>query len=315
MRPAVEEEKLKFLKSVKQRFSMLDYALLEALVAVVRQGSFEKAARALHVTSSAVSQRIKLLEERVGAVLVVRGQPCVATEAGAALCQHTERVALLEHELGEALPVRAKPKTLTSLRIAVNADSVATWFVKAVAARSTELGVAFDLVVDDQDHTAELLRRGAVQAAVTTSAEPVRGALVKRLGRMRFVATCSPAFHARYFRQGVTRQALQLAPCLVFDSKDRLQHRFMKKAVHVELDPPMHRVPSLHGFLEACRGGMAWAMNPEALVRDELASGALVPVLKDCVVDVKLFWQRVGLPSTTLDAVTDCVVEAAHREL
>src|SRR6185295_9230669 len=120
---------------------MLDYALLSALAAVVRTGSFEQAAQHLNVTSSAVSQRIKLLEERVGAVLVVRGQPCVATEAGAALCQHTERVALLEHELGEALPVHAKPKSFTSVRIAVNADSVATWFVKAVAARSAELGV------------------------------------------------------------------------------------------------------------------------------------------------------------------------------
>jgi LysR family transcriptional regulator, chromosome initiation inhibitor len=290
---------------------MLDYALLEALVAVTRQGSFEKAARALHVTSSAISQRIKLLEERVGAVLVVRGQPCVATEAGEALCQHTERVALLEHELAADLPARAP----TSVRIAVNADSVATWFVKAVAQRSAELGVVFDLVVDDQDHTAESLRRGAVQAAVTTSAEPVRGAQVKRLGRMRFIATCSPAFHARYFKAGVTRQTLQRAPILIFDGKDRLQHRFMRKAVHAELEPPAHRVPSLHGFLEACRSGMAWAMNPESLVRDELASGALVPVLDDCAIDVRLFWQRIGLPSTTLDAVTECVVSAARREL
>jgi LysR family transcriptional regulator (chromosome initiation inhibitor) len=206
-------------------------------------------------------------------------------------------------------------RALATIRVAVNADSVATWFVKAVAASAAELGVAFDLVVDDQDHTAELLRRGAVQAAVTTSSEPVRGAQVKRLGRMRFVATCSPAFHARYFAGGVTRASLQRAPCLVFDAKDRLQHRFMRKAVHAEVDPPVHRVPSLHGFLEACRGGMAWAMNPQSLVRDELASGVLVPVLYDCPLDVTLYWQRIGLPSTTLDAVSECVVSAARREL
>ena len=54
---------------------MLDYPLLEAVAALDREGSFEGAARALHVTSSAISQRVKLLEERVGTPLVVRGGP------------------------------------------------------------------------------------------------------------------------------------------------------------------------------------------------------------------------------------------------
>ena len=75
---------------------MLDYALLDALAAVVRHGSFDRAAGELNVTPSAVSQRVKLLEERVGSVLVKRGQPCVATTSGALLCRHTERVQLLE---------------------------------------------------------------------------------------------------------------------------------------------------------------------------------------------------------------------------
>ena len=61
---------------------MLDYAALSALVSVVREGSFERAARALHVTPSAISQRIRLLEERVGCTLVVRGQPCRAIDVG-----------------------------------------------------------------------------------------------------------------------------------------------------------------------------------------------------------------------------------------
>ena len=58
---------------------MLDYAGLEALSAVVREGSFERAAHKLHITPSAVSQRIKLLEERVGQALVLRGQPTLLT--------------------------------------------------------------------------------------------------------------------------------------------------------------------------------------------------------------------------------------------
>ena len=56
---------------------MLDYPSLAAVAAVVREGSFERAARALNVTPSAISQRVKQLEERLGSVLIIRGQPCV----------------------------------------------------------------------------------------------------------------------------------------------------------------------------------------------------------------------------------------------
>src|SRR5690242_16416575 len=135
---------------------MLDYGLLAALADVVRTGSFERAADQLNITPSAVSQRIKLLEERIGAILVVRGQPCTATEAGQRLCQHVELVALLESSLRQNLPGFQPEGRPVTLRIAVNADSLATWFVPAMAETS---GFLFDLVVDDQDHSAEWLRR------------------------------------------------------------------------------------------------------------------------------------------------------------
>jgi len=144
---------------------MLDYALLSALAAVVRTGSFERAAHRLNVTPSAVSQRVKLLEERIGTVLVLRGQPCLATEAGQRLCQHVEQVALLESSLRGSLPGMEPEAGPVTLRIAVNADSLATWFIPAMA--GTE-GFLFDLVLDDQDYSADWLRRGEVVAAVTS---------------------------------------------------------------------------------------------------------------------------------------------------
>ena len=144
---------------------MLDYALLDALAAVVRHGSFDRAAGALNVTPSAVSQRVKLLEERVGTVLVKRGQPCVATASGALLCRHTERVQLLEAELGGAMPTftGASDGTRPTLRIAVNDDSVGTWFIDAVAPFCVERDILLDLVIDDQDHTAQRIRQGRNQ--------------------------------------------------------------------------------------------------------------------------------------------------------
>ena len=149
---------------------MLDYAALSALAAVVREGSFERAALTLHVTPSAVSQRIRALEERVGCALVVRSQPCQATETGRRLCQHVDRVRLLEQELQGTLPALApEGAARVALPVAVNADSLATWFAPALARYAADAPVLVDLAVDDQDHTSEWLRSGAVLAAVTGS--------------------------------------------------------------------------------------------------------------------------------------------------
>ena len=145
---------------------MLDYQSLFALAAVVREGSFERAARALNVTPSAISQRIRLLEERVGCALVVRGQPCAATEMGRRLCQHVDRVMLLEQELQEAVPVLAREGGVrVSLPIAVNADSLATWLAPVIAAFAADAPVLLEVAVDDQDYTAEWLRGGKVLGA------------------------------------------------------------------------------------------------------------------------------------------------------
>ena len=189
---------------------MLDYATLNALAAVVREGSFERAARALNVTPSAVSQRVKLLEERIGGALLVRGQPCVATEAGQQLCRHIERVGMLEHELRGALPALGMGGDgaggRVTVRVAVNADSLETWFIAAASAFCAGApGALLDLIVDDQDHTAERLRTGAVLAAVTALAQPVAGCNSEALGTMHYVAAASPAFVRSHFAKGVGR--------------------------------------------------------------------------------------------------------------
>jgi LysR family transcriptional regulator (chromosome initiation inhibitor) len=171
---------------------LLDYTSLFALATVVREGSFERAARTLHVTPSAVSQRIRLLEERVGSALVVRGQPCRATEAGRRLCLHVDRVRLLEHELHSELPtLEPEGAARVTLAIAVNADSLATWFAPAVAAFAASSHVLMDVAVDDQDHTAEWLKSGAVLAAVTANARPATGCNSRALGAMRYLAVAT----------------------------------------------------------------------------------------------------------------------------
>lgn len=283
---------------------MLDYALLDALAAVVRLGSFDRAAGELNVTASAVSQRVKLLEERVGSVLVKRGQPCVATASGALLCRHAERVRLLEGQLSDDMPSMTGPllgQAWPTLRVAVNDDSVGTWFVDAVATFCAQRRMLLDLVIDDQDHTAQRIRDGSVQGAVTTQAEPVQGCRSTRLGRMRYLAVCSPVFLARHFADGVTRESLRRAPCIDFNPKDQLQKRFMRRITRAEIDPPLHWIPHVAGFLRACVTGLGWGMCPERMIAAHLASGELVEMAPGKHIDVDLYWQSWRLSIGWLD--------------
>lgn len=293
---------------------MLDETLLLAIAAVAREGSFERAARVLHVTPSAVSQRVRLLEERIGATLIVRGQPCIATEIGARLCRHAELISVLESELRRELPVLPRDSAddlHAQLRVAVNADSLGTWFVGAMEDFGREHATLLSLTLDDEDHTAEWLRRGHVLAAVTSLRAPVQGCRSRRLGALRYVATASPAFVERWFNGGITAQALSKAPSLIFDRNDRLQDHWVRRQVHRNVPLPAHRLPSTRAFLDAAAAGVGWGMNPLTLAEPYLASGDLVQLATDSPVDVALYWQVSRLEVPVLAQLTRSVVRAA----
>jgi LysR family transcriptional regulator, chromosome initiation inhibitor len=293
---------------------MLDYAALSALAAVVHEGSFERAAVALHVTPSAVSQRIRLLEERMGCALVVRGQPCRATEAGRRLCQHVDRVRLLEHGLQGNLPAIAKQGVARmALPVAVNADSLATWFAPALAAYAAQAPVLVQLAVDDQDHTAQWLRNGEVLAAVTGTARAATGCNSRALGAMRYLAVASPAFVMRYFPQGVGAASLGQAPSLVFNSKDELQARWVRRHCRRAVELQRHTLPSTQAFVVAALAGMGWGMQPQALVAEHLVRGRLVELVPNTPLDVPLYWQHARAASGWLLGLERAVLAAAKE--
>jgi len=287
-----------------------DPAHLAALAAVLRHGAFEAAAADLGVTPSAVSQRIKALEERVGAVLVNRASPCTGTPAGLRLAKHAEDVGLLEAQLSRDLALDAAPRP-ARLRLAVNADSLATWFVPAMAVPD----ILFDLVIDDEEHSADWLRRGAVSAAVCALGAPVAGCDAYPLGALRYVATASPAFMARWFPDGVTAEALARAPCLTFNAKDRLQRRWIEQATGARVAPPSHFLPSSTAFVAAAEAGLGWGMNPVPLAEEALRTGRLVPLIHDQVMDVPLTWQISRAMTRALQPVTTAVRRAAKDAL
>ena len=293
---------------------MLDYPLVAAVAAVLREGSFERAAEALHLTPSAVSQRVKLIEERLGQPLVVRGSPCRATPAGAVLARHAEQLHLLEAELAGALPALGEPDAPT-LALAVNADSLATWFMPALAHLGAERGWLFDLRLEDQDHTAEQLARGEVLAAVTALGSAQRGCRSLALGALRYRATASPAFVARHFSAGVNAATLARAPCLVFNRQDRLQERWIHSHLGQPLAVPRHWLPSPQAFVDAAIAGLGWGLNPEPLVQAALARGELVALPGAKVVDVPLHWQTLRAAERLLQPLSAAVAEAARAVL
>lgn len=295
---------------------MFDYEALAALSAVIREGSFERAARALHVTPSAVSQRIRLLEERAGCALVVRGQPCEATETGRQLCLHADRVRLLELECQQNLPgLMQDPVSRATISVAVNADSMASWFAPAMAAFAAVTPVLLQISIDDQDHTSQWLKNGEVMAAVTSTRQAAAGCNSLPLGAMRYRATASPAFMARYFADGVTADSLSTAPSLLFNHKDTLQDLWVESLCGIAIPLQRHTLPSSHAFVKATVAGMGWGMNPDFLIEPYLNDGSLVELVPDTPLDVPLYWQTARAASRILDQFSRHILAAAETAL
>ncbi|MEO5851071.1 MAG: LysR family transcriptional regulator ArgP [Nocardioides sp.] len=287
----------------------LTTAQLSALVAIADQGTFEAAARHLHVTPSAISQRIRALESAAGRVLVRRSTPCVPTPAGETLLRAARQTQLLLAEVGDALD---RDGSAVDLPVAVNADSLATWLRPVLGEVARWDGAALRLVVEDQGFSADLLRRGEVLAAVTSEPAAVQGCVAERLGTMRYLPAATPDLVERW-RRGSGLDWARM-PVVVFNEKDDLQHRALRER-GVERPAVVHRVPTSADFHEAVRLGLGWAMLPEPQLLPDLADGTLVALGRRRSVDVELFWHRWRLDSMLLTRLSDVVRRAARAGL
>ncbi|MGP0171694.1 LysR family transcriptional regulator ArgP [Pseudomonas sp. NCHU5208] len=270
---------------------MFDYKLLAALAAVVEQAGFERAAQVLGLSQSAVSQRIKLLEARVGQPVLVRATPPAPTDIGRRLLNHVQQVRLLERDLQGQVPGLDEQAAPERLRIALNADSLATWWAAAVAGFCAEQRLLLELVVEDQEVGLKRMRAGEVAACVCAAERPVAGARSLSLGAMRYLAVASPVFIARHFAGGVTAEALARAPAIVYGPDDQLQHRYLA-SLGVTGSFVHHLCPSSEGFVRLTESGLGWGLVPQLQVAAELARGALVELLPGHIIDVPLYWHH-----------------------
>ncbi|MCW4385251.1 LysR family transcriptional regulator ArgP [Salinibacterium sp. SYSU T00001] len=281
--------------------------LARTVTAVVDEGTLEGAARALHITPSAVSQRIKALEQRLGRVLLVRSKPVRATDAGAAIVRLARQMALLEHDALAEVGLDDEGERLTPVGIAVNADSLATWLLPALAEVAHEHPVVFELHREDEEFTTRLLESGQVMAAVTSQSTSVPGCVVTPLVTVRYRAVASQAFVERWMPEGVTAPALGRCPRIDFDRRDDMQAAFLR-SIRVRTTPPIHYVPASTEYATAIRLGLGWGMLP-----DEQARGTgLIDLMPERPLDVPLYWQQWNLSSPLLTAISDAVARAAR---
>jgi LysR family transcriptional regulator (chromosome initiation inhibitor) len=288
---------------------------LETLSALVDEGTFEAAARRLHVTASAVSQRVKAMETSTGRVLVQRTTPVTLTDAGEVVLRYARQVELLEADTRRSLDTVGDSRGASRITLAVNADSLATWFLGALAGLGESLGAVFDLRREDQEHTTRLLRAGTAMAAVTSTREAVQGCTTEALGAMRYRAVSSPAFADRWGLRDPALARLAEAPVVFFDRNDDLQSAFVRARTGESWSGPRHYIPTSDDFARAVTLGFGWGVLPEQQCLAPIASGALVELAPDDPVDVPLYWQRWNLASPLLEAVTDAVRTAARESL
>jgi LysR family transcriptional regulator, chromosome initiation inhibitor len=298
---------------------MLDARQLEAFAAVVEHGGFGPAAKALSITLAAVSLRIRALEEQLGQRLLVRGKSVRATAAGQALLAHVKQVRMMEADVlgglqGGAVGRGARAAWQT-LAVAVNADSLASWFLPGVAPLLQRHRLLLDILIEDQDHTHDALKSGEVIGCVTTLAQPMRGCVAEPLGVMRYLCLAAPSVLERCHTPGgaISPHRLLSQPAVIFNRKDGLQDVFL--AQHFGLKQPnypRHFAPAVDAFENALVLGMGWGMVPALHLPNLPGLQELVP---GAWVDVVLYWQHWAREAPSAQRLTQAVKAAAHASL
>ena len=294
---------------------MFDYKLIEALARVAQEGGFDKAANTLHITQSAVSQRVKLLEEQLGQILLARTTPPRITPAGRKLLKHYLQVKQLEDDLFE----ETAPKgghNFTSLAIGLNADSLATWFLEAIQNFAKNEGVLFDIRMDDQEQTHRMLKNGDVVGCISTKDQPLQGCRIDYIGQMNYHMLAAPDFAAKWFPTGLTIIDASLAPAIIFNRKDELHQKLMQVALGAVPDTTSaNYIPSAEKFADFIVAGLGYGMLPTQQSDPFTRNGQLVDLAPDYSVPVKLYWHCWNLKSKLLVKLTKQLTSSSKKLL
>lgn len=293
---------------------MIDYKQLEAFAAVVENGGFEKAASVLHVTQSAVSQRIRLLEDRIGAMLIVRSTPVQATEIGRKLLAHYKQVSLMEQDLFEDT-FGGNAEDYITVPVAINADSLATWIPDTLQELLSTTNILVDIRLGDQDKTHDMLKNGEVVGCVSSMPGPMQGCKTVYLGNMVYICCATPEFSNKWFPNGFKTDAIRKAPILTYDRTDGMNAEMLDKYGILAGEFPTHYVPDSHMFVDMCKKGLGYGMIPSLQIEEELRERQLIPIVPDHSVTVRLYWHCWNLQTSHISMLTSAFEKVAKLHL
>lgn len=295
---------------------MLNYDALHALAMVAREKSFARAARALHLTQPAVSQRIRLLEDELGELLLARGQPPRLTALGARLVQHLQQVQQLEGELGVASDGEVASGPAPTLAIGVNADSLGTWLLDVLSPWVKKRHLRLEVLVEDEDYSFELLRQGQVVGAISSRERALQGCCVEKLGTLEYLCVASREFQRQRWAASEGLKQLAQLPCIAFGRKDDLQEVFLDRKCGVtraELQP--HYIASNAGYLGAVLHGWGWGLVVRQQAASLLKTRRLVDLAPGTSLAVPLYWHQWRITSVVGKELERLLVAGAKAAL
>lgn len=282
---------------------MIDYKLLEAFYYTINEGGFEKAADKLCITQSAVSQRIKLLEEQVGQVLLMRSIPPKPTPIGFNFYNHYNKVKHLETELFN------DNKNNVDLTLALNDDSLATWFYPTILPL-IDKGDILKLYVDDQDITIDLLKNGIVIGCISTYNKSLNGCSMRNIGSMKYRLVATNSFIEKWFKMGFSLENIKHAPGVIFDHKDNLHERHLENIFKQKVAFPFHMIPSSEKLYNLIQEGFGYGLISDLQRQD---NDGLIDITPEHYLSVDLYLHNWNYIPDSTKAILDNLIEKIHK--
>ena len=197
---------------------------LEAFLAVAQHKTVHGAASSLHMTQTAITQRIRTLETKLKTTLFVRTRRgMVLTQEGEALIRYCHAAKSLE---GETLATIQGAATQSDIEISIAGP---TSIMKSriipgclsVLKKFTQLNIRFD--IDDIENRHQKLKMGHVDFAVIQPEHLAREMAVKQLKSEQYILVCTSAWKKRKLRDIIASEHI-----IDFDPSDRLTHHYLK---------------------------------------------------------------------------------------
>jgi LysR family transcriptional regulator (chromosome initiation inhibitor) len=229
------------------------------------------------------------------------------------LLHHIQALKLLEADTLHRIKPDARSRT--KVGIAVNADSLATWFGPVAYAIAKE-NIALELIVDDQDHTLAVLTRGEAMGCVSTAGIAPTGFVAEPIGAMEYVCVAAPSFAQAHFLHGLNLRDILAAPAVLFNRKDGLHAAFLEQLLGFPVNGyAVHYFPSPETLLSAIRAGIGYGLVPAMQAQPLIASEELVALAPHDRSSIDLYWHHWVTAPPNAQAISDMIMRQARQML